>query len=81
MKKKLRDQVFEIINQNWPIHPSGICKILNLELNVSNISKISYHYGILKKEGKIHTKRVDRALVAWPVGIEKIRVAHELIRD
>ncbi len=71
--KKLRKKVHEIISQNWPIHPSGICRKLDIMETVSNISKIKYHFDILRKENKIHTKKIDRALVAWPVEIEKIR--------
>jgi hypothetical protein len=79
--KKLNAEVFQVIKEGWPIHPSGVCRKLKIEVNSSNISKIKYHFGLLHKAGKIHTKKIDRALVAWPSEIEKIRMIHEFIRD
>jgi len=77
--KRLTKKVFEIIKEDWPIHASGICRYLELELTPSNISKIKYHLGILKKKQKIRTKKIDRALVVWPIQIEKLRVMHEFL--
>lgn len=79
--KKLQQKVFQIIKENWPIHPSGVCRILKIEDNVANISKIKYHFDILKKKNLIHTKKIDRALVAWPAEIEKIRLVHDLLKE
>lgn len=79
--KKLTKKVYEIIKDTWPTHPTGVCKELGLEVNVSNISKIKYHFDILKKKGLINTKKIDRALVAWPKEIEKLRVVHELLAE
>lgn len=79
--KELRKQVFEAIQKNWPIHISGVCRELNIKENVSNISKLRYHIQILKKNNLIHTKKIDRALVSWPVEMEKIRVMHEFLKD
>lgn len=78
--KDLTRKVYEIICHRWPIHPSGICRIIGLELTVSNISKIKYHFDILKQKEMIHTKQIDRALVAWPAEIDKIRVVHEMMK-
>lgn len=79
--KKLKEEVFLIIKETWPVHPSDVCRKLNIEPNSSNISKIKYHFGLLSREGKIRTKKIDRALVAWPSEIEKLRMIHEFIRD
>jgi hypothetical protein len=78
--KALTKKVLEIIKEQWPVHPSDVCRRLNLELNSSNISKIKYHFDILQKQEKIRTKKIDRALVAWPVGIEKLRVMHDFFK-
>jgi predicted transcriptional regulator len=79
--KSLTEKVFHIIKDKWPIHASGVCRVLEIEPNSSNVSKIKYHFELLKKQNKIHTKKLDRALVAWPVEIERLRVMHELLRD
>ena len=79
--KGLTIEVYRIIRESWPVHPSGVCRKLNLELNISNISKIKYHFDILKKNNRIRTKKIDRALVAWPVDMEKLRVMHDFMRD
>lgn len=79
--KKLNAEVYKIIKENWPIHPSEVCRKLNLALSISNISKIKYHFDVLKKKNKIITKKIDRALVAWPTDIEKLRIMHDLMKD
>ncbi|MBU0756942.1 MAG: hypothetical protein KKF44_02665 [Nanoarchaeota archaeon] len=79
--KSLRKKIFEIIKDKWPIHASGVCRVLDIVPNSSNISKIKYHYEILKKQNKIRTKKLDRALVAWPVEIERLRIMHELLKE
>ncbi|MEM4259716.1 MAG: hypothetical protein QXG00_00610 [Candidatus Woesearchaeota archaeon] len=79
--KDLTRKVFELIQEDWPSHPSGICRRLEIPLTVKNIARIKYHFDILSKQGKIHTKKIDRALVAWPSEIEKIRVMHEFLKD
>ncbi|OIO62865.1 hypothetical protein AUJ83_02200 [Candidatus Woesearchaeota archaeon CG1_02_33_12] len=77
--KKLNSEVYKIIKKSWPIHPSEVCRKLNIEPNVSNISKIKYHFDILRKNKKIRTTKIDRALVGWPVEIERLRILHEFI--
>ncbi|MFH0876192.1 MAG: hypothetical protein V1859_09720 [archaeon] len=79
--KALTQKVYHIISKKWPIHPSGVCRELEIPLNSSNISKIKYHFDILKKQNKIHTKKMDRALVAWPRDIEKLRIMHEMMSE
>lgn len=84
MKKKgkdLRKAIFDIVQESWPIHVSGICKALKMEANISDISKVRYHVHKLRQERFVHTKKIDRALVAWPVEIDRLRVVHELLRD
>ncbi len=79
--KNLRKKVYELVQNQWPIHISGLCRELNIKDNVSNISKIRYHVQILKKDNLVNTKKIDRALVVWPVEMEKIRVMHEFLKD
>ncbi|MDD5086714.1 MAG: hypothetical protein PHV16_03085 [Candidatus Nanoarchaeia archaeon] len=79
--KNLNKKVYSIIRESWPIHPSGVCKKIGIEPNVSNISKVKYHFDVLRKNKKIRTTKVDRALVGWPVEIERLRVLHDFIRD
>ncbi len=79
--KHLTEEVHRIIRQNWPVHPSDVCRKLGLAVNPSTISKIKYHFNILVENKKIRTKKIDRALVAWPSDIEKLRIIHEFVRD
>lgn len=79
--KELNLHVFQIIKDSWPVHPSNVCREMGLECSVSNISKIKYHFNLLEKSEKIRTKKIDRALVAWPVEIEKLRLVHEFMRE
>ena len=79
--KQLTQKVFEIIKEEWPVHASGVCRKLGIEANPSNVSKIKYHFGILEKQGKIRTKKLDRALVAWPHDIEKLRVMQDFFKS
>lgn len=78
--KELTQRVYEIISKEWPIHPSDVCRGLDIPTNSSNISKIKYHFDLLENKNLISTKKLDRALVAWPLEIEKLRVMQELIR-
>ncbi len=79
--KSLNKEVYKIIRENWPIHPSEVCRKLNLKLNISNISKIKYHFDLLRKNNKIRTKKIDRALAAWPTEIERLRIIHDFMGD
>jgi predicted transcriptional regulator len=79
--KELTKKIFEVIKEEWPVHASGICRKLKIEPNMSNISKIKYHVDRLRREHKINTKKIDRALVSWPMDIEKLRLMHEFIKD
>jgi hypothetical protein len=79
--KALTRQIYEIIAKEWPVHATGVCRQLRIEPNSSNVSKVKYHFDILRKTGKIRTKKLDRALVAWPVEIERLRVMQELIKE
>ena len=79
--KRLNNEVYTLIRENWPVHPSEVCRKLELEVNISNISKIKYHFDILRKKNKIKTKKIDRALAAWPAEIEKLRMIQDLMKD
>ncbi len=79
--KDLNKEVYRLIKENWPTYPSDICRKLNLDANITNISKVKYHFDLLRKRNKIRTIKIDRALVGWPIEIEKLRVMHEFMRD
>jgi len=80
--KDLQAAVFEIIQNNWPVHVRETIELLNWDpMNITNISKIRYHFNELQRKEMVHTKKIGRALVAWPVEIEKLRIVHELMRD
>lgn len=78
--KNLRKKVLEQIQDSWPIHPSEVCRKFGIADTVSNISKIKYHFDRLKEEKRINTKKIDRALVAWPAEIEELRSETERSR-
>jgi predicted transcriptional regulator len=78
--EQVRTHILKLIEKHWPVYVKEIVRDLNLEVNNSNIKKVSYHIKILEKEEKIRTKRIGRALIAWPVEIEKLRLIYELIK-
>ena len=79
---KLRDSVLNIVQKNWPIHVRETVSLLNWDpQDITNVSKVRYHYKQLETAGKIKTKKIGRALVAWPIGIEKMRAIHDMLRE
>ncbi len=79
--KDLRKRIYKHIERRWPVHTRDIAIALGLEPDNGNIKKISYHLRKLEKEEKIITKRIGKALVAWPQEIERLRVINELLRS
>lgn len=79
--KHLTLEVYKTIKESWPVHPSDVCRKLGLPLNSSNISKIKYHFNILQQKKKIRSKKIDRALVAWPAEIERLRIIQDFVKD
>lgn len=77
----IRSKTLNAINRKWPIHASEICKYLNIPPTGSNISKIYYHLRMLNKENKINVKKINRALIAWPKEIEKLRFIHDFMKE
>lgn len=83
MSKNLKNEVYQVIERDWPIHISGIARRLNMPVDKEQkrvVSRIQYHVDKLKEEEKIVTKKIDRALVIWPREVEKLRFVHELLR-
>mgnify|MGYP001582860580 CR=1 FL=1 len=78
---QFRKKILEAINNEWPVHPSGVCRLLEMPQTVTNISKVCYHFKILSKENKINLKKIDRALTAWPKDIERLRIMHEFLKE
>ncbi len=78
--KQLRKDILEITEHNWPVHVKELVRDLGLEINNSNIKKVSYHIKELEKAEKVKTKRIGKALIIWPHDMERLRVIYELIR-
>jgi len=78
--KRLRNKILERIESNWPTHIKELIRDTGFEVDNANIKKFSYHIRQLEKEEKIKTKRIGRALVVWPIEIEKLRIIHELLK-
>ncbi len=78
--KELRKNIMELIEHHWPVHVKELVWTLGLEINNSNIKKISYHIKELEKAEMVRTKRIGKALIAWPHDMERLRVIYELIR-
>lgn len=78
--KILRKNVMELVEHHWPVHVKELVRSLGLEMNNSNIKKISYHVKELERAEKVRTKRIGKALIAWPHDMERLRVIYELIR-
>lgn len=78
--KELRKNVMETVEHHWPVHVKELVRELGLEVNNSNIKKISYHIKELERSEKVRTKRIGKALIAWPHDMERLRVIYELIR-
>ncbi len=79
---KLRDSVLNIVQRNWPIHVREAVSLLDWDpQDITNVSKVRYHFKGLEASGKIKTKKIGRALVAWPIGIERMRAIHDMLKD
>ncbi|MBN2102157.1 MAG: helix-turn-helix transcriptional regulator [Candidatus Aenigmarchaeota archaeon] len=78
--KPFRQVVLEHIELNWPINTKEIAKGLGMKPDNGAIKRISYHIKNLEKDEKVMTRRVGKALVAWPQEIERLRMIHELLR-
>jgi len=81
-KIKLRDQIIEAINSEWPTHIKEIAENIGLDKERnSNITKIKYHVDNLEKTDIIRKKKIGKAAVVWPYHIEKLRVVHDLLKE
>ena len=78
----MRDSVLTIIQKYWHIHVRETVFLLNWDpKDITNVSKVRYHFKNLEASGKIRTKKIGRALVAWPIGIERMRAVHDMCKD
>jgi predicted transcriptional regulator len=78
---ELREKIYEIISTRWPTYVRDVIEELGWDReNISNVTKVKYHFDQLARERRIVVKRIDRALVAWPAEIERLRVVHDFIR-
>lgn len=79
--EEIRQQIFDIIHEHWPIHPSDIVEHLGRERDdKSALLLAKYHIDQLARQGKIKTKKIGQSVVTWPQEIEKLRVVHDLMR-
>ena len=78
---ELREKIFEIISTRWPTYVRDVIEELGWEReDISNVTKVKYHFDQLARERRIMVKRIDRALVAWPADVERLRVVHDFIK-
>jgi predicted transcriptional regulator len=84
MSKNLREEIYEIIEKEWPVHETAIAKKLGMKINGKNqkkaVARVHYHIKMLKDQEKIVTKNVGGSLLIWPHEIEKIRFIHEMMK-
>lgn len=77
------NRIYNIIEKSWPTNISGIARELGFDIHEGNqkkvVARLSYHVNKLKKAERIHTKKIDRAVVIWPNEIERIRFIHEMM--
>lgn len=78
--RALRQKILELVEINWPTHVKELVRNLGYEVDNNNLKKVSYHIKILEKQKIVRVKRIGRALVIWPMEIEKLRFIHELIK-
>ena len=77
----MRERIYEIISTKWPTYVRDVIEELGWDReNISNVTKVKYHFDQLARDRRIVVKRIDRALVAWPAEIERLRVVHDFIR-
>ena len=76
----MRKSVLELVEHHWPVHIKELVRDLGLEVNNANIKKISYHIKELERLEKVRTKRIGKALIAWPHDMERLRMIYELIK-
>jgi predicted transcriptional regulator len=78
---ELREKIFEIISTRWPTYVRDVIEELGWDReDISNVTKVKYHFDQLARERRIMVKRIDRALVAWPADVERLRVVHDFIK-
>jgi len=74
-------RVLEAIKANWPANPLEVAEFLGEKGNQKSLSaKYVYHFKKLKKAGLIMMKKVGNTYVAWPIEIEKLRLANEFLK-
>jgi len=78
---EVRKEIFEVINQHWPVHASEILEHLGLPRDEKkHLLLTKYHMEKLARDGLIETKKVGQSFIAWPKEVEKLRVMHDLMR-
>lgn len=74
-------RVLEAIKASWPANPLEVAEFLNDQGNQKSLSaKYIYHFKKLKKAGLIMMKKVGNTYIAWPVEVEKLRLANEVLK-
>ena len=80
-----RDEIYELITRNWPIHITEIAEKMNMltadkDENKLVITHLKYHVDQLARSERIKTKKIGNAVVTWPSDIERLRMVQELLR-
>lgn len=80
-----REEIYEVISRNWPIHITEIAgKMDLLTSNVDErklvITHLKYHVDQLARHDRIKVKKIGKAVVVWPIEIEKLRMVHEMLK-
>ena len=78
--KNLRMEILNRIERNWPTHVKELVRDMGFDVDNTNIKKFSYHVHELKKQEKVHIKKIGNALVVWPAEMERLRFIHELLK-
>lgn len=76
-----------VIEDNWPVSATEIAnhlgifkKGMNEKRRKAAVGKVIYHVKKLKEMDKIRIKKIGQTVIIWPYDIEKIRLAHEMLR-
>ena len=79
--EKIRENIYDVVHSEWPTYATEIVEKLGMDTTTKkDLLLIKYHLDQLAKEGRVRVKKIDRAQVAWPADMEKLRVVHEIMK-
>jgi len=81
-----REKVFSLIQRHWPTHVTEVAQHMGLLAKHSSpketkavLAHLKYHFDQLARSDRIKVKKIGQALVAWPAGMEQMRIIHEML--